>query len=563
MSRFRQDPSDLRRLRSRSSSAPRTPSPADDATPDATSLIPLSVPATPDASPDASTTGEVAGQAANSGDPPAATDAPASRRWRPALPSTRRRFPSLSDLVMLLAAVLVIALIIAGVSRVGIGPLALSSNGSATVRFTRTMQVVHVARTRLTASQVGGAQVAALVQAATLNQSSAPIDASFSPGQQVAFDLSVTNPATSGPPISSASGLTITSGNGQLTCTTTADVQVAARATVTQHCQLPPRQVPAATWSDSAGGLAYTGNSPAGGAAPYYFVPTPCGDSTAVETAAKKALDAKIAQLTPQGALVTFGPAYIFPDDAIGCTPQAGTIRGDKFTYTVDVEGTATQTTVNPTDVENYQLQQLQHAANNVAGSYVVATSSACPGGPAPVPGTAAQAFVSLECPAGGVAGWNWDIASLNQLATTLRGLSPDDAAARLSTTTGIQAGSVHITLSDGADNLPFDASHIHFQVDDDAPPVLVVGLEDGEAACANQHYPSWSVGNGGGKPLTWSATTDHPGVNLSVGTGTITPSGQPAPITLTGTGPLTGPIHVNFTSNGGEASITIQCVKP
>ena len=464
---------------------------------------------------------------------------------------------------MLLAAVLVIALIVAGVSRVGIGPLALSSNGSATVRFTRTMQVVHVANTRLTASQVGGAQVVALVQTTTLKQSSTPIDASYFAGQQVAFDLSVTNPSTSGSPISSASGLAIPNDDGQLTCTTTEDVQVAAGATVTQHCQLPLQQVPAAAWNYSAGGLKYSGSSPAGGAAPYYFVPTPCGEPAAVEVAAKKALDAKIAQSTPQGALVTFGPTYIFPDDTIGCTPQAGTVRGDKFTYTLEIEGTATQTTVNPTDVENYQLQQLQHAANNVAGSYAVVTSSACPGGPTPVPGTAAQAFVSLECPAGGVAGWNWDVASLNQLATTLRGLSPDDAAAHLSSTAGIQAGSVHITLSDGAGNLPFDAAHIHFQVADDAPPVLVVGFEDGEAECANQHYPSWSIGNGGGKSLTWSATTDHPGVDLSVGTGTVTPGGQPTPITLTGAGPLTGPIHVNFTSNGGATSITIQCVKP
>jgi len=464
---------------------------------------------------------------------------------------------------MVLAGVLVIALIIAGVSRVGIGPLALSSNGSATVRFTRTMQMVHVARTRLTASQVGGAQVVALVQTATLKQSSAPLDASFFAGQQVAFDLSVTNPATSGPPISSASGLAIPSADGQLTCTTTEAVQVAAGSIVTQHCQLPLQKVPAASWSYSAGGLKYDGSSPEGGSAPYYFVPTPCGDPTAVEADAKKALDAKIAQSTPQGALVTFGPTYIFPDDAIGCTPQAGTIRGAKFTFTLDVEGTATQTTVNPTDVKNYQLQQLQHAANDVAGGYEVATSSVCPGGPTPVPGTAAQAFVSLECPAGGVAGWNWDVASLNQLATTLRGLSPDEATARLSTTTGIQAGSVHITLSDGAGNLPFDASHIHFQIDDDAPPVLVVGLEDGEAACANQHYPAWGIGNGGGKPLTWSATTDHPGVDLSVGTGTVAPGGQPTPITLTGAGPLTGPIHINFTSNGGASSITIQCVKP
>lgn len=554
MSRFRQDPSELRRLRSRSSSAPRTPAAPDDATPDATDAT---TPIVPEAH-NTSTAGEGADVVA----PTATMDAPV-RRWRPTPPPSRRRFPSVNDLVMLLAGVLVIALIVAGVSRVGIGPLALSSNGSATVRFTRTMQVVHVARTRLTASQVGGAQVVALVQTATLKQSSAPIDASFFAGQQVAFDLNVTNPATSGPPIVSASGLAIPSGDGQLTCTTTEDVQVAAGATVTQHCQLPLQKVPAASWSYSAGGLTYSGNSPAGGAAPYYFVPTPCGDPTAVEADAKKALDAKIAQSTPQGALVTFGPTYIFPDDAIGCTPQAGTIRGDKFTYTLEVEGTATQTTVNPTDVENYQLQQLQHAANNVAGSYVVATSSACPGGPTPVPGTAAQAFVSLECPAGGVAGWNWDVASLNQLATTLRGLSPDDAATRLSSTAGIQAGSVHITLSDGAGNLPFDATHIHFQVDDDAPPVLVVGFEDGEAACANQHYPSWSLGNGGGKPLTWSATTDHPGINLSVGTGTVAPGGQPTPITLTGTGPLTGPIHINFTSNGGETSITIQCVKP
>jgi hypothetical protein len=557
MSRFRQDPSDLRRLRFRPASAPRTSPLSDDTTPDTTTPAPPAVPATLDAS----LLDGAASQVTDGVEPVALAEAPA-RRWRPPSPPARRRFPSLSDLVMVLAGVLVIALIIAGVSRVGIGPLALSSNGSATVRFTRTMQVVHVASTRLTASQIGGAQVAALVQSATLKQSSTPVDASYFAGQQVAFDLSVTNPATSGPPISSASGLAISSSDGQLTCTTSEAVQIAAGATVTQHCQLPLQQVPAASWSYSSGGLTYSGSSPAGGAAPYYFVPTPCGDQTAVETAAKKALDAKIAQLTPQGALVTFGPTYIFPDDAIGCTPQAGTIRGDKFTYTLDVEGSATQTTINPTDVKNYQLQQLQHAANNVAGGYEVATSSACPGGPAPVPGTAAQAFVSLECPAGGVAGWNWDVASLNQLATTLRGLSPDEATARLSTTAGIQAGSVHITLSDGG-NLPFDASHIHFQVDDDAPPVLVVGLEDGEAACAKQHYPSWSIGNGGGKPLTWSATTDHPGVDLSVGAGTVTPAGEPTPITLTGTGPLTGPIHINFTSNGGEASITIQCVKP
>jgi len=563
MSRFRQDPSELRRLRFRPAAAPRTV-PATDAmvpdatTPDAQAPTPLVVPAAPDAimldAADRPVTDAV--------DAVATVDAPA-RRWRPTLPTARRRFPSVNDLVMALAGVLVIALIIAGVSRVGIGPLALSSNGSATVRFTRSMRVVHVARAHLTASQVGGAQVVALVQTATIKQSSAPIDASYFAGQQVAFDLSVTNPSTSGPPISSASGLSIPSGDGQLTCTTTEAVQVAAGATVTQQCQLPPRKVPAASWSYSASGLKYSGSSPEGGAAPNYFVPTPCGDPTAVEADAKKALNAKIAQSTPQGALVTFGPTYIFPDDAIGCTPQAGTAKSDKFTYTMDVEGTATQTTINPTDVKNYQLQQLQHAANDIAGGYVVVTSSVCPGGPISVPGTAAQAFATLSCPAAGVAGWNWDIASLNQLATTLRGLSPDDAVARLSTTTGIQADTAHITLSDGAGNLPFDATHIHFQVEDDAPPVLVAGLDNSEAACAKQQYPSWSVGNGCGKSLSWSATTDHPGVNLSVATGTIPPGGQPTPITLTGTGPLTGPIHVNFTSNGGEASITIQCVKP
>src|SRR5579859_336749 len=225
MSRFRQDPSDLRRLRSRSSSAPRTPPAPDDATSDATALIPLSLPdisdTSPDAPPDTSTAGEVVDQAAISANPPSTADA---RRWRPTPPPARRRFPSVSDLVMLLAAVLVIALIVAGVSRVGIGPLDLSSNGSATVRFTRTMQVVHVANTHLTASQVGGAQVVALVQTTTLKQSSTPIDAGYFAGQQVAFDLNVTNPSTSGSPISSASGLAIPSDDGQLTCTTTEDV---------------------------------------------------------------------------------------------------------------------------------------------------------------------------------------------------------------------------------------------------------------------------------------------------------------------------------------------------
>jgi hypothetical protein len=69
------------------------------------------------------------------------------------------------------------------------------------------------------------------------------------------------------------------------------------------------------------------------------------------------------------------------------------------------------------------------------------------------------------------------------------------------------------------------------------------------------------NIGNTGGQPLDWSATTDDSAISVSPTGGTIAPGLTNIPITISASSSanINQPGHVYITSNGGTATITIN----
>jgi hypothetical protein len=78
---------------------------------------------------------------------------------------------------------------------------------------------------------------------------------------------------------------------------------------------------------------------------------------------------------------------------------------------------------------------------------------------------------------------------------------------------------------------------------------------------CSTGQWPNaLTVHNSGGQTLSWSATASAPGVTLSPAGGSEA-AGASESVNLGGQGPAPGDtFSVQFTSNGGSATVTISC---
>jgi hypothetical protein len=90
-------------------------------------------------------------------------------------------------------------------------------------------------------------------------------------------------------------------------------------------------------------------------------------------------------------------------------------------------------------------------------------------------------------------------------------------------------------------------------------PPKLSVSPTKTTEFCANNDYPNNNtVANAGAGTLNWSATTPS-GITLTPSSGALD-SGGAQVVTLSGSFTSTTSFVIQFTSNGGSASVTVDC---
>ena len=330
---------------------------------------------------------------------------------------------------------------------------------SAKISFTRLTQTIAAPSSTLVAATDTSGQIKATKQTASVTGATASaIPATYQRASSITVSLTVTN--NSSGDTTSGGGLSISSSDGKVSCSLQDNIDVPAKGKASQYCIEPLKPETAAHWdfTDPATGLVYTGDSPAGGNAAYYYVPTNCGDGSAAIAAARAALQA---QLTlPAGAALLFNPTFSIDATSLSCTPTGGTQQAAAFTYVQKINGTASQTTYLIADAQAYQLAQLK---TKIPTNYTLSDSAICPNGP--VVGTNATATsATLTCTATGTVGWNWTPTTLAQLATSVAGASTTTAQLQLNNTQGIVAGSVKIALVNGS-QMPQDASTITFAV--------------------------------------------------------------------------------------------------
>jgi hypothetical protein len=205
-----------------------------------------------------------------------------------------------------------------------------------------------------------------------------------------------------------------------------------------------------------------------------YIVPSGCGDPTAANNAAIKALKA---QLTSQASAtqIPFGaPTVTINRSSLTCSPSAGTQQSGPFTYTQAVDGIAAQATYSPEDVRAYQRQQLEQAVRALGGQYTLDYARICPQGTQVATVGATQA--DILCAAGGVVEWNWTTDALKTLARSLAGESKEEALRMLDATPGVEPGKSTIDLPNGA-RLPTDPNDVLVLVIPVYGPDLLLGL--------------------------------------------------------------------------------------
>ncbi len=330
---------------------------------------------------------------------------------------------------------------------------------SALITFTRTTKTVAAPSSTIVAATDGSGQVKATQQTASVTgAATGAIQATYQIASNVIFPLTVINNSPN--PILSGGSLIVTSNDGKVTCGLEGSVTVPAHGNAQQKCDEPIKTEPAASWdyTDPSTGLNYTGDSPAGGNAAYYYVPSNCGDPSAAESAVRTALQGQLA--LPAGSALLFGPTYTFDTHSLACTPAAGTQQGNSFTYVQKINATASQTIYAQADVQAYQLAQVKA---KIPAGYELVSSQICPNGPL-VGNGATATRATITCPATALAGWTWTPAALTALATAITTADPGTAKIQLNQTPGIVAGSVTIALTNGSE-LPQNPGVITFKV--------------------------------------------------------------------------------------------------
>jgi hypothetical protein len=344
----------------------------------------------------------------------------------------------------------------------GTGPATATPTGyaqAAKITFTRTTQTIAAPSSTLVAATDGSGQIKATQQTASVTGvATAAIGAAYQIASNVIFTLTVTNNFSH--PLLSGGALTITSTDSKVKCGIEGSITVPSHGSAQQKCDEPVSKEPAAHWdyTDPSTGLVYTGDSPAGGNAAYYYVPTNCGDPSAAEAAARAALQAQLS--VPPGSATMGNPVFHLDTSSLTCVPAAGTQQATSFTYVQKINGTASQTTYVVADAQAFQLAQLE---TKIPMNYTLISSSICPDGPL-VGNDATATRATLTCTATGIVGWAWTPATLAQLASSIAGASPSTAALQLNSTQGIVNGSVKIALMNGSE-LPQDATTITFVV--------------------------------------------------------------------------------------------------
>ncbi len=334
----------------------------------------------------------------------------------------------------------------------------------AVVSFKRSTKGVSVGST-LTAATSGGTVSATQYTPSVTQVASAAFDANQNPGQSITFTLTVYNHSTTSSITSS--GVQVQSTDGLVTCVVQGSVTIPKGGNATQQCTTPAQHFNAASWDDTTAikNLEYKGSSPAGGQDPSWNVPADCATNStylsAAHTAAQAALQTKLNGMV--SGQTFYGPQFSFTDGSATCSPVAGTTESSDFSFTVAINGSAVQTTFNPTQVKSYQQTQLQNAAANVApaGSYTLIGSAVCG---TPSVGATTSTSATITCTASGTAGWIWNSSNENTIANLINGESKGSALAALNSVQGIVAGSVSISLTGGS-YLPVNASAISFSI--------------------------------------------------------------------------------------------------
>jgi len=342
---------------------------------------------------------------------------------------------------------------------------------SAVVSFKRTTKSVSVAPT-LAAATSGGTVLARQFTPTVTQVPSAPIDTDFTPGQGFIVTLTVTNHSTT--TAITSSGKIISSVSGSVTCALQGSVTVPKSSHAQQTCQTPAQHFSADTWDDKTAitNLEYTGSNTTGGSDPFWSVPSDCAtisaNLSAAQTAAQAALQTKL-NGTVSGTTF-YGPVFSFTDASATCSPAAGTTQSADFSFTVAINGSAVQTTFDPTEARSHQQTALTNAAKAIipTNSYGLISSTGC--NPTLVPGTATATKVTVSCPDSGIGGWIWSNSApspINQpitLTNLINGESKNSATSALNSVQGIVPGSVSIKLTGGT-FVPLNTSAISIVV--------------------------------------------------------------------------------------------------
>jgi hypothetical protein len=405
------------------------------------------------------------------------TDRPVRRKRRPSTaPTTSRkrktRISPATAIVTLVAFIAVIATLAwqfgdAFGSRLPLGifptPTRIGHAHSAKIHFQSAKQDITAASSTLVAATDGTGDIPAKKYTASATGiQSAPIKAVYESANSVTFTVTVTNTDPnslgeySGPPTS------IKSSDGKVKCYIADGQNVYYGKPVTQHCTTDATYQPSAHFADSSHPpLTFVGDFSGGGNAAGYYVPANCGDPSIAQAAARTALQSKLD--VPSGSVAIYGPSFSIDVSSLSCNPQPqpANPQASPFTYTQTINGSASATYANTSDIANYQTAQLQKA---IPTNYVLADSKICPDGPKAATNSTATKG-TITCPATGTAKWNWTPDTLATLSNGIAGATVATATLQLNGTQGITQGSVKIELIDGS-TLPQDPQAISFAVD-------------------------------------------------------------------------------------------------
>jgi hypothetical protein len=320
-----------------------------------------------------------------------------------------------------------------------------------TITFARTTKTIEAPATITIASDGKGQVPAQQLRASISHVASDPIQV---PAQFDAVSFTITAHNSSSSDIQSPAGRLLH--NNSLTCQLDA-ITIPHGGWAYPKCSFTPTSALSSLhWTDTSyTNLTYDGYSPA--VAANYSVPDKCGDATTVTAAVRTVLQEQLQSQIPTG-MVALPALYSISMSTLTCTPGSGTKQSTPFTYVQYIDGSASQLAYSLDVVKSYQLDQLNQSAKQLGSGFTINASQLCT--VASHPTIVSNTTATLTCAATGIASWNWDASSREDLARTLAGKTVEDALTLLRANPGIVADSITTTAASGT-QLPVDPKQI------------------------------------------------------------------------------------------------------